>query len=88
MNGLFKFNSAAGRVIYTSLPKALSVKYERLGPLELGVGDTVVTAKGSFVVTEHLGQSVRVVWLESQRRDTIWLGDGVYGPVEVLRAPR
>jgi hypothetical protein len=59
-----------------------------LKSLELCEGDTVVTSGGTFVVVwqDVLDpDSVDVLWLETNRRDSLWLEDSVYGPVEVHR---
>src|SRR5690606_11919083 len=61
------------------------VKLVTLNDLRLETGDTVVTAKGSFNVLERRGSDLHVVWLETARKDTMWVKDGVFGPVEVLR---
>lgn len=64
------------------------MKLHALKTLKLRKGDTVVTPKGSFVVLwqdELDPDTIDVLWLETKRRDSIWLEDSVYGPVEVHR---
>jgi hypothetical protein len=64
------------------------VNFVAIKTLNLVEGDTVVTAQGTFVVVwqDVLDpDTVDIVWLETQRRECMWLEDSVYGPVEVHR---
>lgn len=59
-----------------------------LKTLDLKLGDTVVTARGTFVVVwqDDLDpDTIDVLCLETKRKVNIWLEDPVYGPVEVHR---
>lgn len=67
-------------------------KLVRLKDLDLESGDSVVTAKGTFVVIESrtardLGEDkeLELRWLETGQHAVIWEQDSVYGPVEVHR---
>jgi hypothetical protein len=64
------------------------VNFVTVKTLNLVEGDTVVTSQGTFVVVwqDVLDpDTVDIVWLETQRRESMWLEDSVYGPVEVHR---
>lgn len=64
----------------------MSYEFVTLKSLALREGDTVVTPKGTFVVLDRSELlTIRVVWLETQRRAGLWLEDEVYGPVDVHR---
>jgi len=69
------------------MKEMIAGRFVVLRTLRLGVGDTVVTAKGTFVVLGATdNEELDLLWLETERRDLVWDADPVYGPVEVLRA--